>query len=369
MRLIVAGALYVICAGALRELIDWSVSRSEPVPELAELVSVHWIFLPVGTVTPPGATIVPPLAITIPPVTPEKLTVLGVWSVGAGVPAGPMLTLPPLRVLIAICPWVETWAILRRPLLTTVRGAPAAERFADRVPRELPALPSVTPPRVVATSNDDVVAAWVWVMAPPARSVKAPAAIVDRLTAFLSVYEAGWVPEVICSEPTSLPALVSVTAPATVATAIPEAVIGAVWVTAPTVARVNCPAVTPAIAMSFLSTIVTFRVPLLTFSEVKSLPLLARVIAPAVFVIVVGPVTTIGPVCVISPAVLSVRSPAFMPPMMTPFLSVKLTTRGPLSIVSVPTSLLALKRIMLPKFFVVDVAVRLVATIAPVWVR
>ena len=153
--------------------------------------------------------------------------------------------------------------------------------------------------------------------------MKAPAAIVDRLTAFLSVYEAGRVLEVICSELTSLPAFVSVTAPATVATARPEAVIGAVCVTAPTVARVNCPAVTPAIEMSFLSTIVTFRVPLLTFSEVKSLLLLARLIAPAVLVIVVGPVTTIGPVCVIAPAVLSVRSPAFMPPMTTPFLSVK----------------------------------------------
>ena len=89
------------CAGALRELIDWSVSRSEPAPELAELVRVHWILLPAGTVTPPGATIVPPLAITIPPETPAKLTVLVVCSVGEGVAAGPMLTLP-LRVLIVI---------------------------------------------------------------------------------------------------------------------------------------------------------------------------------------------------------------------------------------------------------------------------
>ena len=94
----------MICDGALRELTIWSVSRSEPVPESAELVSVHWILLPVGTVTPPGATIVPPLAVTMPPVTPVKLIVLVVWIFGAGVPGGPMLTLPPLRVLIAIGP-------------------------------------------------------------------------------------------------------------------------------------------------------------------------------------------------------------------------------------------------------------------------
>ena len=238
------------------------------------------------------------------------------------------------------------------------------------MPSELPALPSVTPPTVVATSNDVVVAAWVWVTAPPARSVKAPAAIVDRLTAFLSLNEADCVPLVICSVPTSLPALVSVTGPETVATARPLAVIAAVCVTAPTVARVNCPAVTPAIEMSFLSTTVTLRAPLLTLMEVKSLPLSARVIAPAVLlVIVVAPAATIGPVCETSPAVLSVKIPAFIPPMMTPFLSVNRTCRWPLSIESVPTSLPGLMRSMFPKFVVVEVAVRLVATIAPVCVK
>ena len=177
----------MICDGAFDVLIVCSVDRSEPVPESALLVRFHWIRLPLGTVTPPGATIVPPLAITMLPATPLKFTVEVVCTFAAGVAAGPITTLPPLRVETVTGPLVVTCAICSWPSLTTLSAAPAAARFADSVPSWLPLLPSVTPPTVVETSKVVVVAGCDCVTAPAATSVKAPAWMAPSPTAFLSV--------------------------------------------------------------------------------------------------------------------------------------------------------------------------------------